>query len=173
MSRIQIYELFLFGALWCKKFEKTFAEWIHFLYLCYTIPHQSNRTKVANMKFRTLVKAAIAALFFSQTMSAAVPKHTTALVLSSGNGFEAKPLSGSVISGDGNVFSVKAAGSTSGICFNGNWDFSAYRAISFVIENRDAVHPIYLCCDIFDSRSPKKQFSGRTNKAVRGVFEAV
>ena len=141
--------------------------------MCYTIPHQSNRTKVANMKFRTLVKAAIAALFFSQTMSAAVPKHTTAFVLSPENGFEAKPLSGSVISGDGNVFSVKAAGSTSGICFNGNWDFSAYRAISFVIENRDAVHPIYLCCDIFDSRSPKKQFSGRTNKAVRGVFEAV
>lgn len=125
------------------------------------------------MRTETLITTVIAICVSLQAVLAATPRKTEVLKVCKENGFEAKPLSGSRVTGTDLGYAVVAGGGTSGIYFNGNWDFSGYRAVRFVFENRDAVHPVYLCCDLFDSRSSRKLFNGRTNKAARGVFEGV
>ncbi|GEM_PF-5229621 len=104
-----------------------------------------------------------ATAFLSLSAFAASRKQAP-LKLSKENGFEAKSLSGTQITEVSGCYQLVSNGYYAGIKFDGDFDLSTYVSLRFTFENKDAVHPMFICCDMLDSRAEKKNFTGRTNR---------
>lgn len=107
------------------------------------------------------------------TLAFANIEHSDTLIVCAKNGFTAEAVNGSTIIGSNGKYTVKCKGWLSGVEFSGKWDFSSYSTIRFTVENRDKIHPLYICCDMYDSHSKKTKFTRRTNVAEYGAFEGV
>lgn len=109
----------------------------------------------------------------SSFLSTAASKKQQPLKLSKESGFEAGALFGTQFTETDGAYDIIAKASNSGIKFDGDFDLSTYVSLNFTFQNKDAVHPMFICCDMLDSRADKKEYTGRTNRAKTGVFEFV
>lgn len=118
-----------------------------------------------------IIIAASAALAATTALAASPEK--LPLKVSSGTGFYVRPVNNTVVTEDEGTYNLLVRDWNSGLQFSGQWDFSGYSTLRFTVENKSAVHPIYICCDMYDSHSKKKEFLKRTDKAEYATFEGV